>query len=692
MKDAPEFTTILNSCKKEDFVDYVYLNNSTKHFPTVGDAICHLKLLKAFSVYKLKIVGDRNDRLTIKTWQVFLTNAVRRFILYILALKHYHKVDTYYDRVPDKKAFDRLKDDQFVDILNWVLFDHDQTTLPESVLYLAGKENNDFWIQSFNECLPPLDVVIVWHSFLLNPKSFYDVFTRNEFLQFANYPFPLHQLSLAIDDVSFEYCPSEKQVLHYRDVVLSFSQDDFALQYDIHHFSMYEQLVSVYCPVCNNIILDNIPLSNDENNGFADEDFLQQKSKSSSCKCPFNDKITHDELRKRQLFADIIHRVPFAGMYKYFSKIVSHSWKRHTDYASFYNDIFQLIEIVKSNPDLLESKPLSTIIAPFANLRKHRKTNLLFRNYLQMNLIHLTVKDGIHVWEDLVGCIIRQERFIEKMNSFDWLHSPVMKEGLVESIVRYSRFFNLLSRYDTRRMLVPTLDIDLIWHTHQLSLCYYFEECMSSPLNCVIDHDDKVEEGRLDTGFEFTSKLYRSKFKQNYSICYCWYCVATRANAQSKLKSLFKRKDSAEKEKVKLSSHPLYMNSLGLTHISLHNAIELPTLKAQNKRKKLQQKYDLKKLPWEEESRIFTWGMYPGVYVLPPFIPIAEGCQLFYGDSLCCTVRDFGPTCSGLAGCGTSCGSYGGDNSGGHHHSNDGGGCGSGGCGGGGCGGGGGGN
>ena len=61
--------------------------------------------------------------------------------------------------------------------------------------------------------------------------------------------------------------------------------------------------------------------------------------------------------------------------------------------------------------------------------------------------------------------------------------------------MRYSRFFEMLTDANLRQMLVPTLDIDLVWHTHQLTMYGYFRDCRGSPVHTVIDHDDKVDEG-----------------------------------------------------------------------------------------------------------------------------------------------------------------------------------------------------
>ena len=64
----------------------------------------------------------------------------------------------------------------------------------------------------------------------------------------------------------------------------------------------------------------------------------------------------------------------------------------------------------------------------------------ILRDYLQFNLIHLTVPNNtISIGEDLVGCVLRQESFV-KMNTINWVHSTTAQEKLETSLVRYQRF------------------------------------------------------------------------------------------------------------------------------------------------------------------------------------------------------------------------------------------------------------
>ena len=123
---------------------------------------------------------------------------------------------------------------------------------------------------------------------------------------------------------------------------------------------------------------------------------------------------------------------------------------------------------------------------------------------------------------ELGGAVIRQSVFVEKMQSIDWLHSPAAGATMNRLLLKYSRFIHIIATYPLHTA-VPTLDVDLGWHTHQLSpkqyLDYTVKKCKK-----FIDHDDKMEEDVLSTAFEWTSKTYEKVFQEVYSECTCWYC------------------------------------------------------------------------------------------------------------------------------------------------------------------------
>lgn len=123
---------------------------------------------------------------------------------------------------------------------------------------------------------------------------------------------------------------------------------------------------------------------------------------------------------------------------------------------------------------------------------------------------------------DLGGAVMRQGVFVDKMVNLDWLHSPSAKDTMKRLLVKYKNFLMLMRRYPSD-IAVPTLDVDLAWHTHQLDPAAYYGYTTTHN-KVFIDHDDKIAEIKLNQAFEWTSKMYQEEFNEVYSECTCWYC------------------------------------------------------------------------------------------------------------------------------------------------------------------------
>jgi hypothetical protein len=89
-------------------------------------------------------------------------------------------------------------------------------------------------------------------------------------------------------------------------------------------------------------------------------------------------------------------------------------------------------------------------------------------------------------------------------------------------LTKYDRFFHIIMA-NPDQVVVPTVDIDLIWHTHQLSPGRYYNFAVENT-GSYIDHQDKIEENKLSEAFEWTTKTYQNQFQEVYSECTCWYC------------------------------------------------------------------------------------------------------------------------------------------------------------------------
>lgn len=122
----------------------------------------------------------------------------------------------------------------------------------------------------------------------------------------------------------------------------------------------------------------------------------------------------------------------------------------------------------------------------------------------------------------LVEAAQRQASFAEKMHKQLWIRSPVVEGTLSRAIDRYSNFLKLFKLYP-RTVFVPTLDIDLIWHTHQCTP-YQYDAMCKEKVGRLINHDDRIGKSTLDTGFTKTDQLYRMRFGEEYRHCNCWDC------------------------------------------------------------------------------------------------------------------------------------------------------------------------
>ncbi|KAH7567611.1 hypothetical protein ACOSP7_010395 [Xanthoceras sorbifolium] len=135
---------------------------------------------------------------------------------------------------------------------------------------------------------------------------------------------------------------------------------------------------------------------------------------------------------------------------------------------------------------------------------------------------------------DLHSAVKRQSSFFYQVSR------PHMKDDLFleGAVARYKGFLHLIRRNmerGIRRFCVPTYDIDLIWHSHQLLPVSYSKDLVTL-LGKVLEHDDtdsdKTKGKKLDTGYFETTKQWEEAFGFRY-----WRAGAMyRGNVPSPLK------------------------------------------------------------------------------------------------------------------------------------------------------------
>jgi len=123
----------------------------------------------------------------------------------------------------------------------------------------------------------------------------------------------------------------------------------------------------------------------------------------------------------------------------------------------------------------------------------------------------------------LKEAVLRQESFWRKMTDIMWIRSPAVEGTLERAIRRYEKFMEIMEK-QPETIVVPTLDIDLVWHTHQCSGGRAYAAQTRLRTGHFVNHDDKLKKTSLGEGYGATRVLYRRLFGTEYRICGCWEC------------------------------------------------------------------------------------------------------------------------------------------------------------------------
>lgn len=111
-------------------------------------------------------------------------------------------------------------------------------------------------------------------------------------------------------------------------------------------------------------------------------------------------------------------------------------------------------------------------------------------------------------------------------HQINWLEKRSGSTRIDLLSTRYTRFMDLQAAHPDR-VAIPTVDIDLAWHTHILSPRSYAAWTLKK-MGSILDHTDKMDETLLCTSFEWTCQAYMAKYSSPYSECTCWYCESIR--------------------------------------------------------------------------------------------------------------------------------------------------------------------
>ncbi|KAI3555064.1 hypothetical protein CABS01_11525 [Colletotrichum abscissum] len=412
------------------------------------------------------------------------------------------------------------------------------------------------------EMLPPLDVLLVWHAHMLNPRLYLEDCLRygHSSLWAAGIPWSI--VNAAIISPSFEYVVSDACKAHWEaDTNLAwYNEDDpdakdvpcpacstlvsipwttcgvsrsdsSAKQLDIVGQGLADGRLAHACPSCGLMMTheslraaklrDDIQASVQSNHAMPGTTLdldtglpnpLQYGSDDMSGECP--DRLFPTRLARRGLSEHILEM--FKPRNKTAPSIMAVRDAMEESFTGKFADPKNLREVM--------SRPGQENVTAFRlSLDAKRQTRKMMSRYWE-NSSPFSI--------DLVGCVMRQATFTEKMCKLNWLHFPTARDIMGKLLEKYARFVEIIAIASSTedKVAVPTLDVDLAWHTHQLSPQSYFVFTLAKT-GAFVDHNDKVDEDRLSTAFEWTSKTYQEKYGEIYSECKCWYCETVRVMA-----------------------------------------------------------------------------------------------------------------------------------------------------------------
>lgn len=263
------------------------LSNETA-IPSPDECIAHLKLLEAFSQLREDVgttdglYGIRDDFVPVamaeerrvevlakmreKRWAIYVTNAVNRF-------------QTYWQKCiqPDATMIKQgdLDEKWFVEI--------SEQRVPLSVS---------------KDALPPLDLIMVWHAYMLNPRQFFADCARSRKIRFWAMGMPWALINSVIDNSTFEYNPGND------------ASKSFVAKTGLHWNNLDDSTrMKLSCPACRHYVIVPFTTCNNqeswtaENSGEMGTGFTEKNFRAICSQCSFP--LDHNVMRAQKFRGDL---------------------------------------------------------------------------------------------------------------------------------------------------------------------------------------------------------------------------------------------------------------------------------------------------------------------------------------------------------------------------------------------------
>ncbi|GBE89582.1 hypothetical protein SCP_1602450 [Sparassis crispa] len=415
------------------------------------------------------------------------------------------------------------------------------------------------------EELPPIDVLMVWHAYLLNPGWYAEDCLRLPIMKTLGglgdrY---IHAV-VEMGDLA-QYQPSSERIASW--------QEQTGTPWDPLEAAAQMKHRTIRCPKC--LTSANAPYLTADGTGYAQHKFALA---CAHCGCA----VTLEKLAVRKFMRDLTepYQGPELAFGGYFAgTLFTQTNATNTARAEAVKGFLLRMGTFRKSDEHMSRKTWEDDVLKkldYSLLRARAAVNIALRSGGRRlpTRIFSAYTDDRPFSIDLVGAVVRQGSFIDKMYAFGWTEPGYFDDKedelvLVHATARYHAFLDLMSS-SPMSFFVPTLDIDLVWHSHQLMGSRYANEC-ARYVKRYIDHDDKVEENHLATSFDVTCRAWEERFKLPYTHCGCPLPGETIGRRLSRLsQNLF---HTANSDTPSALRPPPRADALSATHASEHNAI-----------------------------------------------------------------------------------------------------------------------
>lgn len=372
-------------------------------------------------------------------------------------------------------AFVRLLDPIGPSYMGTVISDRLHSFLSRAVyrleLYLKHVLSSSPNAQSLqSRDLPPLDVALALHSYVLSPHRLFEDSLSSFPQLLALSEFPVIELAKLIDPVTFAYRPSPDQCAHW--------EERTGVAFELHNYQSENPNMSISCPICMNIIT---VLWENNGLGFGEANF------SATCtNCEV--KVTHDYLCVAKLFSCL------RAVRESDNAFLPGTLVNSGGNAAFQRSRLiarEIINIMQSEDGQLQN-PRDTSMADIKTKLYCAEDMMLKSEGIEAFMRPFTQATPFS--SDIVQMMILQRDFFAKIKSFGWVCHEYLSGPCAELDVACGQYVVFLEFLLQRKgRVIPPVQIDLIWHTHQLSVSRYKENTLTL-LGAFLDHVGRDED------------------------------------------------------------------------------------------------------------------------------------------------------------------------------------------------------